>query len=165
MTLLFENETSEILSEEINALIRKAIETSADVLECPYEFEVSVTITDNKGIQEINLEHRGKNQPTDVLSFPMLEFEEHGDFGFITDDEDDLFNLDTGELMIGDIILSFERAKEQAIEYGHSLEREIGFLVIHSMLHLFGFDHMTPEDEPIMLEKQKLILNEMLLSR
>ena len=97
---------------------------------------------------------------TDVLSFPLLEYDEEGN---ILDEYMD-FNPD-GEMFLGDIVISLERAAEQAEEYGHSFEREVGFLTVHSMLHLFGYDHMTPEDEEEMFGYQEDILKEMGLLR
>lgn len=118
------------------------------------DFEVSVTLTDNEKIHEINLMHRDIDRPTDVLSFPMLE-----DDGFTE-------NPDTGCKMLGDIVISVEKALEQAKEYGHSFEREIAFLTVHSMLHLLGYDHVTSEeDEKEMFGKQDLILETLGISR
>lgn len=131
----------------------------------PYEAEVNLTLTNNDGIHAINREYRNMDRPTDVLSFPMLSYEKAGDFGFLEEESDDDFNPDTGEVMLGDIIISVEKVKEQAEEYGHSQKREYAFLIVHSMLHLFGYDHMTPEDAAIMEPKQKEILEAMDISR
>lgn len=103
---------------------------------------------DNEEIHQINKQFRGIDRPTDVLSFPQLTFEE----GEIMD------RNENGEVVLGDIIISLERAREQAEEYGHSLKREIAFLTAHSMLHLLGYDHMEPEEEKEMFAKQKEIL-------
>ena len=101
-----------------------------------------MTLTDNEGIHAINKEYRQIDRPTDVLSFPMLSYETPGDFSFLSDENEDDFNPDTGEVMLGDIIISVDKVKEQALEYGHSEKREFAFLITHSMLHLFGYDHM-----------------------
>lgn len=115
--------------------------------------EVSVTFVDNDTIQELNREHRAKDMPTDVLSFAMLEGEEMAD-------------LPEGEpLPLGDIIISLERCQEQATDYGHSFERELGFLTAHGMLHLLGYDHQTPAEEAAMMAKTEEILAELGLTR
>ena len=104
------------------------------------------------------------DNPTDVLSFPMLSYETAGDFSKLEDDDTN-FNPDTGEIMLGDIIISVDKVVEQAGNYGHSTEREFAFLILHSMLHLFGYDHMTPEDAAVMEEKQRNILEKMQILR
>ncbi len=146
-------------------MISEVIEASLNQEGCPYETEVSVTITDNEGIQEINQEFRNIDKPTDVLSFPMIQFEEPSNFDEVDEESDEYFDLDTGELMIGDIMISMNKAIEQAEQFGHSLEREIGFLTAHSMLHLMGYDHIILEEESIMKEKQEQILNKVGLER
>ncbi len=160
MTILMENETQEQLDFDYEQVLKEVIAQAAEQEECPYEFEVNLTLTDNEGIRELNREFRELDVPTDVLSFPMIEYEVPGDFSHL---EDELYQLtcfhpETGELLIGDIVVSVERAKEQAKEYGHSLKREMSFLVAHSMLHLFGFDHMEEEERMIMEKKQEKIL-------
>ena len=115
-------------------------------------FEVSITITDNEQIKELNKQYRSINAPTDVLSFSFLEDE----------NEEMIQNQDEIEAtLLGDIIISIERAIEQANEYGHSLDRELAFLTIHGVLHLLGYDHMNEEEEKIMFSRQKEILKEM----
>lgn len=114
---------------------------------------VSMTLVDDEAIAELNREHRGLDRPTDVLSFSQLEGEEMGD-------------LPEGEpLPIGDIVISLERCQSQAADYGHSFERELGFLAAHGMLHLLGWDHQTPEDETAMMAKTEEILSGLGLSR
>lgn len=118
------------------------------------DYEVSVTYTDNERIHQINLEHRDIDKPTDVLSFPFMD-----ENGFSE-------NPETGCKMLGDIVISVEKAMEQAEEFGHSFEREIAFLTVHSMLHLLGYDHVTSaEDEKEMFAKQDLILEMLGISR
>lgn len=131
----------------------------------PYEAEVNLTLTDNEGIWEINRKFRGIDTPTDVLSFPMLSYETAGDFSFLELEEEDNFNPDTGEVMLGDIVISIDKVKEQAQNYGHSEKREFAFLITHSMLHLFGYDHMEKEEAEIMEAKQKEILSAMNILR
>ena len=91
----------------------------------PYEAEVNLTLTDNEGIHAINKEYRQIDRPTDVLSFPMLSYETPGDFSFLSDENEDDFNPDTGEVMLGDIIISVDKVKEQAIEYGHKRKKRV----------------------------------------
>ena len=165
MSIIINNDIEETLDNKYVDIINKTIEKSLDEEHCPYEVEVSVTITDNQNIQEINREHRDMDKPTDVLSFPLIDFSNPSNFDDIEEDNDEWFNLDNGELMLGDIIISLERARDQAQEYGHSIEREIGFLTAHSMLHLMGYDHMIEEEEKVMISKQKKILNEVGLKR
>lgn len=117
--------------------------------------EVSITIVTDDRIQEINRDYRGIDRPTDVISFAL---EEMG--------EDELEIAGEGiPRVLGDIIISLSKAKEQAAEYGHSLERELGFLSVHGFLHLLGYDHMTETDEKIMFSRQRDILNEFGLQR
>ncbi|WP_281815982.1 rRNA maturation RNase YbeY [Vallitalea longa] len=165
MSIIINNELEEKLDKNYMDIINKVIAQSLEQEECPYEVEISVTITDNEKIKEINKEYRNMDKPTDVLSFPLIDFTRPSNFDEIEEDNDEWFDLDTGELMLGDIIISLERAKQQAQEYDHSLEREIGFLTAHSMLHLMGYDHMIQEEEQVMLSKQKQILNEVGLRR
>ena len=129
-----------------------------------YECEVNLLITDNEEIHSINMDNRDIDAPTDVLSFPLLEFEEPGDFSKIVEDDFN-FNPETGELVLGDIIISYDKVIAQAEEYGHSREREYGFLIAHSMLHLFGFDHIDDEERVIMENKQREILNNLDIRR
>lgn len=117
------------------------------------DVEVSITLVDDATIHELNREHRGVDRPTDVLSFSQLEGEE-------------LASPPEGEpLLLGDIVISLERCQEQAADYGHSYERELGFLVAHGMLHLLGYDHQTPEEEATMMATTEEILGELGLRR
>ena len=113
----------------------------------------------------MNMEYREVDRPTDVLSFPQVEYESPADFSWAEEHEMDCFDPDTGELFLGDIVISLDKVKEQAKSYGHSEKREYAFLILHSMLHLFGYDHMTPEEAAIMEGKQTEILNEMNILR
>jgi len=159
--ILMENNQSEIeITEEINEVIKSAIEASLKYENCDFEAELSVTIVDNEEIREINNEHRGIDKATDVLSFPMLEFDEEGNA--IECDYD--FSDDT--VILGDIVISAERAMEQSKEFGHSFKREMAFLTVHSMLHLLGYDHVDdPEGEAEMIRKQKEILEGLGITR
>lgn len=159
MNFIIEYETEDKFDFDCEEAARFAIEQSLDFLECPYEVQLNLTLTDNNGIHEINKEYRGIDRPTDVLSFPLVDYEEPNVFTGIEERAEDYFDLDTGELMLGDIIISIEKCKEQAEEYGHSVLREFSFLIVHSMLHLFGYDHMEDDERVVMEELQRQILN------
>ena len=126
----------------------------------PYEAEVNLTLTDNEEIHRINLEYRQIDRPTDVLSFPMVDYPAPADFSELEGEiaSAEYFHPETGELILGDIVISVERARMQAEEYGHSLKREICFLTAHSMLHLFGYDHIEDEERVEMEQRQEQIL-------
>ena len=160
MTISIEYETEKKLELDYERIIREIILASLDYEECPYEAEVSVILTDNEGIREINRDYRQIDAPTDVLSFPMVDFEKESDFSHVEDAAEDYFDPETGELVLGDIIISVEKVIEQAEKYGHSQERELAFLVAHSMLHLCGYDHMEDAEREIMEQKQREILTE-----
>ena len=150
MDVLFENNTN----EEINyKLIEKVISEALRYEGVNDNTEVSVTIVDNEEIRKINNKFRNIDRATDVLSFPLIDF------------DNESLPDDGSKIYLGDIIISIERPKEQAKEYGHSIDREIGFLTAHSMLHLLGYDHMVPEEEKEMFAKQEEILNNLGLRR
>lgn len=152
--LIIENEQNkEEFSPELEEVILSVCESVMNEEECNFDAQISLTLTDNESIRLINNEHRGIDSPTDVLSFPMLEFDDEGQ---IIDNE---FEYDDDLIMLGDIVISLERAREQSIEFGHSFKREVAFLVAHSMLHLLGYDHMEEEEEKIMCQKQEKVLN------
>lgn len=165
MSLNIEKEVNVIFDFDYENLAKEVVDFAISHEDFPYEAEVNLTLTDNDGIQEINRMYREIDAPTDVLSFPMLSYEEAGNFSDLEDDYEDNFNPDTGEIMLGDIIISIDRVKEQAAAYGHSERREFAFLILHSMLHLFGYDHMTPEEAAEMEGKQHHILEEMNITR
>ena len=148
------------VTNEIKALIKKCTLAALKYMEFRTDVEISVVLTDNDEIKALNNMHRNIDRATDVLSFPMFEYDENGE---IIEDYAE-FN-EVGDILLGDIVISLERADEQAKEYGHSFEREVGFLTVHSMLHLLGYDHMTPEDEEEMFGYQTEILNEIGLVR
>lgn len=160
MTLIFEEEGTLQLDLDTQALAKEIIEAAADYENCPYELEVNLLLTMNDEIQQMNQEFRQIDRPTDVLSFPMIDYEEAGQFNFL---EEDLscFHPETGELMLGDIVISKEKVLSQAEEYGHSVKREYAFLIAHSILHLFGYDHMEEEERTVMEQKQKEILEQL----
>ncbi len=158
MTIYIENESDIKLNIPYRKIIEDSINLSLDFEKVPYECEISVTIVDDERIHEINKEFREIDRSTDVLSFPLNEFEKAADWQNFDEDKAS-FNYDTGELMLGDIILSAEHIIKQANEYGHTRKRELAFLVIHSILHLLGYDHMTKEDEEEMFSRQRQILD------
>lgn len=159
MTINIEYEAEKKLELPYEDIIRDIVEASLDYEECPYEAEVNVVLTDNEGIREINRDYRQIDAPTDVLSFPMVDYETEADFGHVEDAVEDYFNPETGELMLGDIIISVDKVEEQAGKYGHSETRELAFLVAHSMLHLCGYDHMEEEERERMEQRQREILS------
>jgi probable rRNA maturation factor len=155
MEITFIDETNAVSNDKV-ADIESLLQFAADYLKLPEETEMSVTFMDNAAIQVINRTYRDKDAPTDVISFAM---EEEGEDELpIIFDEEDGFELDMPRTL-GDIMISTERAQEQAQEYGHSYDRELGFLALHGFLHINGYDHMTPEDEKIMFGLQKEILD------
>lgn len=153
--LLIENEQAkEEITAEIKETVRACVEYALKFEECDFDAEVSLTFVDDEEIRSINKEMRDIDKATDVLSFPMLEFDENGD---IIDCE---YDMDGEYLLLGDIVISVERARKQAEEYGHSFKREIAFLTVHSMLHLLGYDHVnSSEEEAVMFKKQEEILS------
>jgi len=150
MTLLIDNRTDFELTDEIKEMLERVCLKSLQYEEFNEDCEISLSIVTNDEIHDINKQFRNIDSPTDVLSFPQLTFEEG--------EEADV--NENGEIVLGDIIISIDRAKEQAEEYGHSLKRELAFLSVHSMLHLMGYDHMVPEEEEDMFRRQKEILIE-----
>lgn len=169
MTFCVDIET-EIKDEEkldFEGILEKVAVAVLDMEGCPYEAEVNLLITNDENIHEINLEQRNMDKSTDVLSFPMFEYETPADFDCLERDGlcVDVFNPETGELMLGDIVISIEHVYDQANKYGHSPVREFAFLIAHSMLHLIGYDHMEKEEEDIMFSKQDKVLLELGITR
>ena len=154
-----------ITETEIDGLknvINKALIEEEVTIPC----EVSLVFVDNSEIKDINNETRGIDRATDVLSFPMLDYEDKKVFKECYKDFDfDITYKDGNELVLGDIVLSLERAKEQSIEYNHSFQREASYLVVHSVLHLLGYDHMEEEDKRKMRKREEEILNKLNISR
>lgn len=150
LKIYFENVQDKLpLTYKMKMLIREAVETTLDFEDFQNHCEVSVTFTDNEGIHELNKKFREVDKPTDVLSFPLFDFE----------GETDEPPVDEIMSNLGDIVISLEKAKEQAEEYGHSFEREVAFLCVHSMLHLLGYDHETSEEDEVeMRSKQTEIM-------
>ena len=139
------------VSEELIEKIKDIIIECLDYEGYDYNYEVSLSFVDNKEIHELNREYRGVDRVTDVLSFPLLS--------------DDFEDVELEEESLGDIVVSLERALEQSIEYNHSFEREVCFLICHSMFHLLGYDHDTDENTKEMREKEEHILNKLNITR
>ncbi len=159
MTILTEWETDVSFGFDVEALAERVIAAACDAEECPYETQVNLTFTDNAGIRAINRQYRGIDRPTDVLSFPMLSFEAPADFSHVEERVEENFDPDSGELLLGDIVVSTEKVTEQATLYGHGQKRELAFLILHSMLHLFGYDHEEDEEREEMEARQRVILD------
>ena len=151
MKIYFENEQDKLpITYRMKMLVREAIEQTLDYEQYGNPCEVSVTFTDNENIRKLNQKFRGIDRATDVLSFPLFDYEGNS--------EEPPINELKG--MLGDIVISLERAEEQAEEYGHSFQREVAFLTVHSMLHLLGYDHETgEEDETDMRRRQSEIMD------
>lgn len=164
MTISVEEEISADFSFDYEKIAGDVIRYTIAHEKFPFEAEVNLLLTDDEGIRMMNKEFRGIDSPTDVLSFPMIHYEMAGDFSNLEADADN-FNPDTGEVVLGDIILNTERVKRQAESFGHSERREFAFLIVHSMLHLFGYDHMTEEEASVMEQVQREILEEMQILR
>ena len=143
-----------------------AAQTAARVLEMekfPWDVRINLVVTDEASIHEINRQYRRIDRPTDVLSFPMVDFPGPGDYS--VSEEDAMFDLDTGELLLGDIMICAEKVLAQAEEYGHSPKREFCFLIAHSTLHLLGYDHMQAEEAAVMEAKQEAALDALGITR
>lgn len=164
MTLYYEEEGELKLSLPCEELARTVIEAALDDVGCPYEAEVNLLLTMNEQIHEMNLEFRGIDRATDVLSFPMVDYEQPGEFDFLKE-ADEYFHPETGELLLGDIVISKEKVIEQAEEFGHSIEREFAFLIAHSVLHLTGYDHIEEEERLVMEDRQRQILSKLNILR
>lgn len=137
------------IEEELIKILQKAVETCLDYEGWEKDYEVSLSLVNNAEIQQLNKAYRGKDNPTDVLSFPMVD--------------DDTPTLE--EKILGDIVISVEKAVEQAEEYGHSFYREMSFLTVHSMFHLMGYDHMEEEGQKIMRHKEEKVLMKLGINR
>ena len=164
MTLQIDYETDREIGIEYEELAKKVVQKVLDMEGCPYDAQVNLVLTDNEEIQRVNTEFREIAAPTDVLSFPMIPFETPADYAIVEEDQS-YFDLDTDELLLGDIMISVDKVFAQAEEYGHSVTREFCFLVAHSMLHLLGYDHMTPNEAVVMENKQRTALDELGITR
>ena len=165
MQYFVENETECNFDFDIEKVVESVVIEVLDSEGCPYESQVNVLLTDNEGIRMFNKEYRNIDKETDVLSFPNLDFEEPGFYEVDEEAEADYFDPESGELILGDIIISVDKVKEQSESYGHSQKREFAFLVAHSMLHLAGYDHMEPDEAKVMEAKQEAVLQKLNITR
>ena len=165
MTSYVENETMIQFDFDIEALVNEVLSAVLSEENCPYESQVNLLITDNEGIREYNRQYRNIDSATDVLSFPMITFEKESDFSVVEGREAEYFEPESGELVLGDIIISADRVKEQAKQFGHSEKRELAFLTVHSLLHLCGYDHMEEMEALVMEKKQEDILKKLGITR
>ncbi|MEK5256250.1 rRNA maturation RNase YbeY [Paenibacillus sp. FSL F4-0125] len=163
LEIVWDNEQEEYeIKDDLIALLESILQKAGEA-EGIDQGEVALTFVDNTRIHELNLEYRGIDRPTDVLSFAMNESGE--------DELDIIYEVEEGEVLedvpdvLGDIIISVTRAQEQAQEYGHSLERELGFLFVHGFLHLLGYDHQDEASEAEMMSKQEKVLAQVGLTR
>ena len=154
MIIDINDETNQLEQNQLE-LLEKLLDYAREKEEIENDAELSITIVDNETIQEINKQYRDKDQPTDVISFAL---EAHGE-------EEIEIRGDNLPRHLGDIIISIEKVNEQANEYGHSFNRELGFLAVHGFLHLLGYDHMTTEEEKEMMERQDHLLDDFGLTR
>ena len=165
MTILTEWETDVSFDFDTEALAGQVIHAACEAERCPYETQVNLLITDNAGIREYNRQYRQIDAPTDVLSFPMIPFERESDFGVVEKAQADYFDPESGELILGDIIISADKVTEQADAFGHSPKREFAFLCAHSLLHLCGYDHMQQDKAAVMERKQEEVLQHLSITR
>ncbi len=156
MEIMIINQQSKInYTKDLQQIITNVVQNVAKLAKLPQNSEVSILIVDNNYIQDLNFIYRSKNQPTDVLSFALDEFmEEEPDYDFAGDVH-----------LLGDIVISLEKAADQSMEYNHSLERELGYLVAHGMLHLLGYDHDTTEERKTMRDLEDKIMQKLQLER
>lgn len=159
MTVFFEDEAGIAFEFDMQKQLEQVIACVCKYVNCPFDVEVSVTMVDKQAIKEMNEEFRDIDRSTDVLSFPMMEYDVPADFEGPAFEQSKTISPDHGELVLGDIVLCAPVIKEQAVEYGHSELREFSFLVVHSMLHLFGYDHMVDEEREQMEERQREVMD------
>ena len=166
MTFYVDNEVDAKFDFDFEEIAREVAEAVLKEEECDYDVEISLTITDDEGIRVINREYRDMDKPTDVLSFPTINYDQPGDFSVIeSEQKNGILNPDTGNIAFGDIVINEARVRSQAKDYGHSEKREFAFLVAHSMLHLCGYDHMEEIEAGIMESKQESVLQSLGITR
>ncbi|ADL51200.1 rRNA maturation RNase YbeY [Clostridium cellulovorans] len=165
--IYLDNRQSEVeVDDDFNGTIRKVIDYALKEEGVNIPYEISIIYVDNETIRNINSDTRKIDKVTDVLSFPMLDYPKGQVYKNTYEDQSfHVVDLDDGYLVLGDIVLSLEKAKEQSEEYGHSYLRETCYLVIHSVLHLLGYDHMEEEEKGIMRKREETILSEFSIVR
>ncbi|SEK38584.1 MULTISPECIES: rRNA maturation RNase YbeY [unclassified Butyrivibrio] len=166
MIFFVDNEVDAKFSFDIEETAKKV---AGEVLKsegCPFDVQLSLLITDDEGIRQINSEFREIDSPTDVLSFPNISYENPGDFSAAMGEQKiDVTDPESGLIVFGDIVINENRVRQQAEEFGHSELREFAFLVAHSMLHLCGYDHMEEDEAKVMEEKQENVLQSLGITR
>lgn len=165
MTFYVEIEDDRDLGLDYENILERVTLAVLDNQNCPYEASVNLTITDDENIQQLNKEFRDIDSSTDVLSFPMNDFIIPGNFDHLETSPEAAFDPDSGELLLGDIVISLDHVINQANAYGHTIFREISFLIAHSVLHLIGYDHMSEDEEKVMFSLQEEILNKLEIYR
>ena len=174
MGLHIEDEGNVSFDFDIEDIAKQVVQTTLDVEQCPYEVEVSLLLTNDETIQQLNSDYRGMERPTDVLSFPVNDraglLEIFGQVNTMEEMEEEYhylssFNPESGKLILGDIVISVDTLVRQAGEYGHSNKREYAFLIAHSMLHLLGYGHQGEQERFLMEEKQEHILSTLKIPR
>ena len=165
MTFYVENEVNHTFDFDMEEIARMVAKDVLQSEACPFETEINLLLTDNEGIREFNDEFRHIHKQTDVSSFPNVDYATEADLSTLEEGDPNYFNPETKELLLGDIIISKDRVKEQAENYGHSEKREFAFLVAHSMLHLCGYDHMVEEEAKVMEAKQEACLQRLGITR
>lgn len=164
MTILYEEE-QKYFEFDIISTVKKVTEYIVEYIKCPYEVEISLSLVDKASIRAINSEFRNIDKATDVLSFPMMEYDKPADFNSNSFINSISVSPETDEIILGDIVICVDVVKSQAKEYGHSELREFSFLVCHSLLHLFGFDHIDENDRIYMEKCQKEIMKGLGINR
>ncbi len=166
-TVYYENEYGREFDIETDTrqLCIMLLDRARTFLKCEYEAECSLLITDGDTIREYNRVNRDIDAQTDVLSFPAIDFDKPCDYNILDEDDYTQFDPDTGMLMLGDIVISYEHVIRQAEEYGHTVKRELSFLILHSILHLFGYDHVDDEERHVMEDIQRAILDDIGITR
>jgi len=157
MSVFIDNRQESVaVDDTMEAMVGRIVEKVLEAEGSEEDYEVSISFVSDEEIRSLNKEYRGIDKATDVLSFPMLEFTEEEQ----EEEEEGVEYIDE-EIALGDIVISMEKASEQAGEYGHSFERELAFLLVHGMLHLLGYDHEVEASEGEMFDRQEEILKEL----
>ncbi|MEG6566188.1 rRNA maturation RNase YbeY [Thermoanaerobacterium saccharolyticum] len=159
MNILIDNRQDKVDAKGLDKIVEDVVRTALEVEGVVDDVEVSVSFVDNDEIHKLNKYYRNVDRETDVLSFPLVEFEEI--YTDIDEEDDDLNEVQP----IGDIVISLEKAKQQAEEYGHSFIREVAYLTAHSMFHLMGYDHETEDEKKIMREKEEEVMRRLKIER
>ena len=164
MTVLIEREAGRLPGIPYRKILEKVAAAVLEAEGCPVKAEVDILLTDDASIRSINRETRGIDAPTDVLSFPAVDWPAPADYSML-ERSPELFHPETGDLLLGDMVISLEKVTAQAAAYGHSQTRELAFLAAHSMFHLLGYDHMEESGRLIMEAKQEQVLQALGITR